>query len=139
MKNPFNAMPDIEGWGLIQHVTLMCACTRMQHHRGASGAVVEIGTYMGSTFIPLVACKQPEEPALAIDPFEDAVPEGIEYATGSRSVLEANILRHCADQKNLHIWPASSDDVTAPQLSARLKQRPVRLFHIDGSRAAKSV
>ena len=136
---PVRSEPDIEGWGLVQHVTLMCACSRMQHRLDVKGPIVEIGTYMGSTFIPLVACKRPDEPALAIDPFDDAVAEGIDYVSGSRAVLEENLKHKCPGHANVDIWHASSDDISTAQLSARLNGQAVRLFHVDGSRAARSV
>jgi len=134
-----NSEPDIGGWGLVQHVSLMCACSRLQHHLGLRGAVVEVGTYMGSTLIPLVACKLPDELALAIDPFDDAESEGTVYEKGVRGRLEANLARKCPGRTHVDIWSASSDDISAPQLSARLDERRVRLFHVDGSRAARSV
>lgn len=129
---------DIEGWGLPEYVSLMCECSRMQHRRGTWGAVVEIGTYMGSTFLPLVNCKQAEERALAIDPFDDASPEGISYAKGGRSVLEMHLCTRASGQSHIDIWEISSDRVSVHELSARLEGQPARLFHVDGSRSARS-
>ena len=128
----------IAGWGLEQHLALFAACRRVQRAASASGGVVEIGTHQGSTFIPLVRDKADGERALAIDPFERGLDEGIAYGAGNRAILEENLRGHCPDMTGIEILAMSSNELGVPELTDRLGQC-ARTFHIDGERNAPSV
>jgi|SRR5665213_110072 len=127
----------IRGWEMKQHLQLFEACHRAQRTISAFGSVVELGTYQGSTFIPLIRTKRAGEKALAIDPFERGMDEGIDYGIGNEAILRANLERLCPGLPDVEIWARFSNDVTVSGLLDHVGR--VRTFHIDGERSATSV
>jgi predicted O-methyltransferase YrrM len=104
---------------------------RIQRELGVTGPVAEIGPFEGRFFIALAHALGPQEVALGIDLFDWPNPEVIDR-------FEANCAKHGVAPERRITWKADSRAMRPEELLAKLGEKRVRFFHIDGehSRAA---
>jgi predicted O-methyltransferase YrrM len=112
---------------------ICCGLMRIQTELSVGGPITEIGPFEGRFFIAMAHALAPGETALGIDRFD--------WPNADVALrFEANCARHGIAPERRIIWQADSRTITPAELMAKLGNRRVRFFHIDGehSRAALS-
>ena len=102
-----------------------CGLMRIQTELGVKGPVAEIGTFEGRFFIAMAHALADGETALGIDLFDWPNPEVIDR-------FEANCARHGVPAEKRITWRADSRTMKPEDLLAKLGDKRVRLFHVDG-------
>ena len=92
---------------------------------GISGDVAEIGAFKGRFYIAMMKAIQPGEHGLAIDVFN--WPSDATY-----DEFMANCDRHGVNRAQSIVWKTDTREMSVADLAAKLGQRKVRFFHIDG-------
>jgi len=102
-----------------------CGLMRIQSALGVAGPIAEIGPFEGRFFIALAHALAPDEQALAIDLFDWPNPEVADR-------FEANCVLHGIAPERRITWKQDSRSIAPAALVAKLGDRRVRFFHIDG-------
>jgi predicted O-methyltransferase YrrM len=103
----------------------------VQERHGIRGALAEIGTYLGRTFVGLGLALRPEERLLGVDLFVHA---GHDF----EAELRANLRRFGVEEARCTLHRGPSHDLAEPDWR-RLLGAPARLVHIDGDHGLDSV
>jgi len=89
---------------------------------GRIGSLVEIGTYMGRTFIGLAMASRPEERVVGFDLFPTGVHDGLRKAAGNLTPEEL---------KEFHVFRKNTNELSVSEY-LRHVGKPARFVHIDG-------
>lgn len=96
-----------------------------QSEQGIDGDFVEIGTFEGRYFIALALALKDGEKALGIDSFDWPSDRVLRH-------FQANCAVHGVSVDRYDAWKTNATALTVAELRGRLKDAPVRFFHIDG-------
>jgi predicted O-methyltransferase YrrM len=124
---------DVPGMSSRFAAAVCCGLLRIQTRLGVAGPIAEIGPFEGRFFIALAHALAPGETALGIDLFDWPNPEVADR-------FEANCTKHGVPPERRMAWRVDSRTLAPADLIAKLGNRRVRFFHVDGehSRAALS-
>ena len=98
---------------------------KLQSEAGVTGDVAEIGTFKGRFFIAMMMALAEGERGLGIDTFDWP-------SAACWDEFLANCDAHGIDRARYDAWKADTRGMTAAELEARLGERKIRFFHIDG-------
>lgn len=125
---------DVAGALQSGSISVLLSAFELQDAFGVEGDVAEIGVFNGKTLLLMAHALNEAERALAIEVF--GKPPGRDAAM--RAALDANLKRFgCAEFCD--IWTADSLALTPDEMRARLGERRVRLFSVDGDHAKAAV
>lgn len=130
-------MRRVRGWLNTLTAEVIAALGQHQTALGLSGAVGEIGVHHGKFWLVLDHIAAPDELRFAIDTFGLQDLNTDRSGRGDLNRFERNRKRFGAKEGRVEIITASSLDVTAEQLAARVGK--VRLFSIDGGHTSHCV
>jgi predicted O-methyltransferase YrrM len=128
-----NGYAEVPGMSSRFAAAVCCGLLRIQTELGVAGPIAEIGPFEGRFFIALAHALAPGETALGIDLFDWPNPEVADR-------FEVNCAKHGVPPDRKIAWRTDSRTLEPAELIAKLGNRHVRFFHIDGehSRAALS-
>jgi predicted O-methyltransferase YrrM len=128
-----NGYTSVPGMSSRFAAGICCGLLRIQTALGVGGPIAEIGPFEGRFFIAMAHALAPGETALGIDLFDWPSAEVFDR-------FQHNCAKHGVPPERRLAWRADSRKITAGELIAKLGERRVRFFHIDGehSRTALS-
>jgi lipopolysaccharide biosynthesis glycosyltransferase/predicted O-methyltransferase YrrM len=124
---------QVRGYLQATQARALLAILEKQARAGVTGALAEIGVFLGKTLIGMVRAARSGEPVLGVDPLviggHDLLPE-----------LTKNFQAHLtgAELKRITIKRVLSTQLDAPQWIEALKQ-PARFVHLDGHHARETM
>jgi hypothetical protein len=127
-RYPRQGRKQIAGWFVRADAEIFSSVLTDQRRRGLPGSPLEIGVHHGRSFIPLCLSATSEEPAIAVDIFENQehnlhAPSG----RGDYRIFCRNIKRF-GDLRAVQIICGSSLDLTPEKIG-----RELRFVSIDGA------
>jgi len=134
------AFGSIQGWvgDRIYQIVDFIKLYHEQH--GTRGDIAEIGVHHGKLFVILAAVARPDETCVAVDVFEDQQLNVDSSGNGSRAVFEGHLKTHFPDLLDrIKIVACDSMSITPGTAAAKLSERGVRLFSIDGGHTVAHV
>ena len=130
---PGGGAAQVSGWLSPISARGISALLTYQNKQNITGALGEIGVYLGKTFIGLALAARESERALALDIFT--------YERASTlEPFVAQLDRHLPPERRGRVAIARQDStkVTTPQL-LRMIEQPLRFAHVDGDHTRPAV
>jgi hypothetical protein len=134
------AFDSIQGWVGDRIFQIVDFIKLYHEQRGIHGDIAEIGVHHGKLFVILAAVARPDEMCIAVDIFEDQELNVDSSGNGSRAVFEGHMRTHFPEMLDrVKIVACDSMSITPATAAAKLSQRGVRLFSVDGGHTTKHV
>lgn len=134
------AFDSIQGW-VGDRIFQIVDFIKLYHEQhDIHGDIAEIGVHHGKLFVILAAVARPDEMCIAVDIFEDQQLNVDSSGKGSRTVFEGHMRTHFPDMLDrVKIVACDSMSITPSTAAAKLSERGVRLFSVDGGHTVAHV
>jgi Methyltransferase domain len=127
------AFDSIEGWVGDRIFHIVDFIKLYHEQQNIHGDIAEIGVHHGKLFVILAAVARSDEMCIAVDLFENQRLNVDSSGNGSKNVFESHIRTHFPELLDrVRIVACDSMSITPSTASAKLSERGIRLFSIDG-------
>lgn len=128
---------SINGWVDPIMFVALTAVQKMHDAMKIEGSLIEIGVHHGRFFLALDQLRRDDEPAVAIDVFEDQDLNIDQSGKGSRKKFESYLKAHGRAPETTTVIAADSTQIDSVMIAEKLARPRCRLFSVDGCHTAE--
>jgi hypothetical protein len=135
-KFAHNSRTGIQGWIPDAIGDAVVRIAQFQLRNDIHGGIGEIGVHHGRFFILLNLCRRNDEPALAVDLYEDQHLNRDGSGRGDRDIFLRNVSKYCPNSPDVTLLKADSSDLVGEDIVSAAGSK-FRLLSIDGGHTAE--